>query len=69
MFLMRGEKEEKKEQARSNKQGKATQHTQGSHFPRMYMYNLEWKVMVCYSPQYIKGVYGNTSVLWLLNIL
>ena len=32
MFLMRDEKEERKKQARSNKQGKATQHTQGSHF-------------------------------------
>ena len=31
--LMRIEKEERKKQARSNKQqGKATQHTQGSHF-------------------------------------
>ena len=32
MFLMRDEKEERKKQGRSNKQGKATQHTQGSHF-------------------------------------
>ena len=32
--LMRDEKEERKKQARSNKQGKATQHTQGSHFPK-----------------------------------
>ena len=31
MFLMRDEKEERKKQARSNKQSKATQHTQGSH--------------------------------------
>ena len=30
--LMRDEKEGRKKQARSNKQGKATQHTQGSHF-------------------------------------
>ena len=30
--LMRDEKEGKKKQAMSNKQGKATQHTQGSHF-------------------------------------
>ena len=31
--LMRDEKEERKKQARLNKQrGKATQHTQGSHF-------------------------------------
>ena len=29
---MRDEKEGRKEQARSNEQGKATQHTQGSHF-------------------------------------
>ena len=29
--LMRDEKEGRKKQARSNKQGKATQHTQGSH--------------------------------------
>ena len=27
MFLMRDEKEERKKQAKSNKQGKATQHT------------------------------------------
>ena len=34
--LMRDErrKEERKKQARSNKQGKATQHTQGSHFSK-----------------------------------
>ena len=33
--LMRDEKEGRKQQARSNKQqGKATQHTQGSHFPK-----------------------------------
>ena len=30
--LMRDEKEGREKQARSNKQGKATQHTQGSHF-------------------------------------
>ena len=29
--LMRDEKEGRKKQARSNKQGKATHHTQGSH--------------------------------------
>ena len=34
-MLMRDEKEGRKKQARSNKQqGKATQHTQGSHFPK-----------------------------------
>ena len=33
--LMRDEKEGRKKQARSNKQqGKATQHTQGSHFSK-----------------------------------
>ena len=32
---MRDEKEERKKQARSNKQGKATQHTQGTY---IYMY-------------------------------
>ena len=33
MFLMRDEKEEKRrKQGQTNKQGKATQHTQGSHF-------------------------------------
>ena len=33
--LMRDEKEGRKKQGRSNKQqGKATQHTQGSHFPK-----------------------------------
>ena len=38
MFLMRDEKEGRKKQARSNKQqGKATQHTQGSHFS-MYIH-------------------------------
>ena len=36
---MRDEKEGRKKQARSNKQhGKATQHTQGSHFSYMYVY-------------------------------
>ena len=30
--LKRDEKEGRKKEARSNKQGKATQHTQGSHF-------------------------------------
>ena len=30
--LMRDEKEGRKKQARSNKQGKVTQYTQGSHF-------------------------------------
>ena len=42
--LMRDEKEERKKQARSNKQqGKATQHTQGSHFSIYmiaYTYNI-----------------------------
>ena len=32
MFLRRDEKEERKKQGQTNKQGKATQHTQGSHF-------------------------------------
>ena len=32
--LMRDEKEGRKKQARSNKQSKDTQHTQGSHFTR-----------------------------------
>ena len=31
-------KEERSKQGRTNKQGKATQHTQGSHFIQMYMY-------------------------------
>ena len=30
--LMRDEKEERSKQGQTNKQGKATQHTQGSHF-------------------------------------
>ena len=41
--LMRDEKEGRKKQARSNKQqGKATQHTQGSHFPLRKMSCLGW---------------------------
>ena len=35
--LMRDEKEERSKQGQTNKQGKATQHTQGSHFST-YMY-------------------------------
>ena len=36
MYIIRDEKEGRKKQARSNKQqGKATQHTQGSHFSRV----------------------------------
>ena len=42
---MRDEKEGRKKPARSNKQGKATQHTQGS----MYMY-----IHVCIHPVYLK---------------
>ena len=43
MFLMRDEKEERKKQARSYKQqGKATQHTQGSHFFLRKMSCLGW---------------------------
>ena len=53
--LVSDEKEGRKKQARSNKQGKATQHTQGSH---LYMYTymhseyihsnqwMEWDTMV-----------------------
>ena len=41
--LMRDEKEGRKKQARSNKQqGKAIQHTQGSHFS-CYMFNERWE--------------------------
>ena len=36
--LMRNEKEERNKKARSNKQGKATQHTHGSHFS-MYIHS------------------------------
>ena len=43
--LITDEKKERKKQGQTNKQGKATQHTQGSTFPKknelhMYMYNV-----------------------------
>ena len=66
--LMRDEKEERKKQASSNKQGKATQHTQGSHFslprvglepttlytPDIYMYRCAHYMAFCL-PQFEGG--------------
>ena len=59
--LMRDEKEERKKQARSNKQGKATQHAQGGHFPELprglhahdyitLCYNLHFPLLLHVSP-------------------
>ena len=66
--LMRDEKEERKKQARSNKQTKATQHTQGSHFFLRKMSCLGWDMYTylqthMYIHTYMQRCRGSATIL------